>query len=256
MTKEFWNKEYNDPKHLTMSTEPSSDLLEFVVWTKRNAEWPAFPKHGMVIDIGCGNGRNLVPLCYEFNMNGLGTDISETALGQARNHIHTVAAASLEEGRTVNPGLKIEFKKQGAEDPLPVADQSVDVVLDMMVSHQLVRAEREKLAAEIARVLKPYGWLFFKTFLLEGDLNAKRMLAENGINKDMVKKDPTLGEEKNSYIHPHTKGLEHVFTEDEVHELFGKYFKIYKIKKSHKHIKDGKPWKRRTMSVYMERLRD
>ncbi len=267
MTKEFWNKEYKDPKHLTMSTEPSGDLLEFVIWTKRNAEWPAFPKHGMIIDIGCGNGRNLVPLCYEFNMNGLGTDISETALDQARNHINTVvaeiAAEAEEVGKTatVNPGLKIEFKKQGAEDPLPVADQSVDVVLDMMVSHQLVRADREKLAAEIARVLKPYGWLFFKTFLLDGDQNAKRMISENGITKDMVKKDPKLGDEKgipeqNSYIHPHTKGLEHVATEDEIYELFGKYFKIHKIKKSHKHIKNGKPWKRRTMSVYLERLRD
>lgn len=260
-TSEFWNKEYGNPEHLTMSTDTSSDLLEFIVWTKRNAEWPAFPKHGTIVDIGCGNGRNLVPLCYEFNMNGLGTDISEVALNQGRAMIPGVIADLQSEGVSINPGLKVEFKKQAAQDRLPLEDASVDVVLDMMVSHQLVKADREKLAAECARVIKPYGWLFYKTFLLEGDLNAKRMIADHGINKDMVKKDPTLGDEKgvpeaNSYIHPHTKGMEHVSTEDDVYELFGKYFKIYKIKKSHKHIKDGKPWKRRTMSVYMERLRD
>lgn len=267
MTKEFWNKEYKDPKHLAMSTEPSSDLLEFVTWTKRNAEWPAFPKHGTVVDIGCGNGRNLVRLCLEYNMNGLGTDISEVALGQARNLVPSVTKEiqeeMAEEGRefVVNPGLKIDFKKLAAEEPLPLEDQSVDVLLDMMVSHQLVKADREKLAAEIARVVKPYGWVFFKTFLLEGDLHAKRLLDESVVNKDMVRKNPTWGDEngipeKNSYVHPHTKGIEHIFTEEEVHDLFGKYFKICKVKKSHKHIKDGKPWKRRTMSVYMERLRD
>jgi SAM-dependent methyltransferase len=260
-TNDFWNREYDDPKHLTMSTDPSGDLLEFITWTKRNAEWPAFPKHGMIVDIGCGNGRNIVPLCYEFNMNGLGTEISEVAINQAKAMVPTVIVGLEEEGVSINPGLKLEFKRQQAQDPLPLADQSADVVFDMMVSHQLVRAERERLAAECARVLKPYGWLFFKTFLLEGDMNAKRMIEEYGINKDMVKKDPKLGgavgePEPNSYVHPQTHGFEHVYTEDEVDEVFGKYFKIHKIKKSHKHIKDGKPWKRRTMSVYMERLRD
>lgn len=87
MTQEFWNKEYKQAKHLTLSTEPSSDLLEFVKWTERNAEWPAFPKHGLIVDIGCGNGRNLIPLCHEFNMNGYGIDIAEVALQQARARV-------------------------------------------------------------------------------------------------------------------------------------------------------------------------
>ncbi len=265
MTREFWNKEYKNPEHLTMSTEPAQDLLEFVKWAERNAEWPAFPKHGFVVDIGCGNGRNIIPLCHQFNMNGLGTEISEVALEQARafaERAKTGEGLSEEQmaGRR-NPGLKIEFKKIGAEEVLPLADQSVDVVLDMMVSHQLVKSDREKLAAECARVIKPYGWLFFKTFILDGDINAKRMIAEHPITKDLIQKNPKLGDENgkpelNSYIHPHTKGIEHVFTEGEIIDLFVPYFKIYKMKKSYKHVRDGKPHKRRTVSVYMERLRD
>ncbi len=261
MTKEFWNKEYKDPKHLTMSTEPSGDLLEFVKWAGRNAEWPAFPKHGMIVDIGCGNGRNLIPTCLEFNMNGLGTDVAEVALGQARNLLNTGKQEAANEGHRISPGLKIEFKKQGAEEPLDLPDQSVDVVLDMMVSHQLIKKDREALASEIARVLKPYGWLYFKTFILDGDANARRMLEEHAITKDLLGKHPEYFDEhgnaeENSYIHPHTHGLEHVFTEDEIIELFRPYFKIFKMKKSYKHVMDGKPYKRRTVSVYMERLRD
>ncbi len=260
-TREFWNKEYKDAKHLTLSTDPSSDLLEFVKWAERNAEWPAFPKHGHILDIGCGNGRNLIPLCFEFNMNGTGFDIAEVALEQARKRIPQAEQEAKEEGLKVSPGLKIEFIKQGAEEKIPLEDQSVDVVLDMMVSHQLVKKDREALAAEIARITKPYGWVFFKTFVLEGDAHARRMIQENGVTKDYQEKYPEYFDaegraERNSYIHPHTRGFEHVYTEQEIADLFVPYFKIYKMKKSYKHVKDGKAFKRRTVSVYMERLRD
>lgn len=267
VSKEFWNKEYKDPKHLTMSTEASGDLLDFVKWTNRNAEWPAFPKHGMIIDIGCGNGRNLIPLCYEFNMNGLGTEISEVAISQAKNLAIEQRKEYEEEGAKISPGLKIEFIKQSAEETADgalsekIADQSVDVVLDMMVSHQLVKKDREALAKEFARIIKPYGWLFFKTFILDGDSNAYRMIEEHKITREIINKNPQFADEdgkpeKNSYIHPHTKGFEHVYNEDEIIELFSPFFKIYKVKKSYKHVLDGKPHKRRTVSVYMERLRD
>lgn len=259
--KEFWNKEYKDPKHLTLSKEPSSDLLDFVKWTSRNAEWPAFPKHGLIVDIGCGNGRNLVPLCLELNMNGIGYDISDVALSQAKNLIIETKAELEAEGVKISPGLKIDFIKQGAEEKIDLPDQSVDMVFDMMVSHQLVKKDRQKLAEEIARILKPYGWLFFKTFILEGDANARRMIEEYPIKKEAILKNPNWADEngkpeENSYIHPHTKGFEHVYTEDEIIELFSPFFKIYKIKRSYKHIMDGKPFKRRTVSVYMERKRD
>lgn len=265
MTKEFWNKEYKDPKHLTLSTEPSADLLEFVKWASRNAEWPAFPKHGFILDIGCGNGRNLVPLCHEFNMNGLGTEISEAALEQARNFANRAKTGEgLSEDQMAgkrNPGLKIEFLNLGAEQLIPLPDQSVDVVLDMMVSHQLVKSDREQLAREIARVLKPYGWLFFKSFIIDGDINAKRMIAEHPITRDLINKNPKLADENgkpehNSYIHPHTHGIEHVFDDDELVDLYAPYFKIHKMKKSYKHVRDGKPHKRRTVSMYLERLRE
>ncbi len=261
MTQDFWNKEYRNPEHLTMSKEPSSDLLDFVKWAARNAEWPAFPKHGLIVDIGCGNGRNLVPLCHEFNMNGLGTDISDVALSQAKGFVKESRAELEAEGVKINPGLKIELRRQGAEEPLDLPDQSVDVVFDMMVSHQLVKADREALAREIARVVKPYGWLYFKTFILEGDINAKRMLSEFPITEKAISKNPKLADENgkpevNSYIHPHTKGFEHVYTEDEIYDLYSPFFKIFKMKKSQKHVLNGKPNKRRTVSVYMERLRD
>lgn len=227
-SKKFWNDEYKNPEHLAMSNEPSSDLITFVRWAEKNAEWPPFPKGGLILDIGCGNGRNIVSLVKETGMRGIGFDISSEAVNQAKKMA----------GR-----LPILFSVQGAEDRLPVEDASVDVVLDMMSSHFLNELEREGLVKEIVRVMKPYGWLFFKTFILEGDKNAERLIREHPSG------------EKNSYIHPRIKVQEHVWTEEEIYEIFSPYFRIFKMIKSHKHIKDGQPNKRRTISVYMERKR-
>jgi ubiquinone/menaquinone biosynthesis C-methylase UbiE len=227
MTKKFWNKEYKNGEHLALSTEPSSDLLSFVHWAERNAEWHPFPKSGMVLDIGCGNGRNIIALCREAKMRGYGFDISKEAIDQAEK------AAK---------GLQIKFGVASATEKLPQKDASVDIVLDMMTSHFLKKNERDNLLREILRVMKPYGWLFFKSFLLEGDQNAKRMIMENP------------GGEENSYIHPKIGVYEYVWTEDALREFFSPYFKIHKLIKSHKHVKDGKAWKRRTASLYLEKL--
>lgn len=229
MTKAFWNKEYKSGEHLTLSTEPSSDLLTFVRWAERNSEWPAFPKHGFILDVGCGNGRNIIALAKEAGMKGYGFDISGEAINQAKK-----AASSLD----------ITFETRSVSEPLPLTDESVDVVLDMMTSHFLRKDERQKYLEELVRVMKPYGWLFFKSFLLDGDQNAHRMIAEH-----------PAGEE-NSYIHPRIGVYEHVWTEGELVDFFSPYFKIHKMIKSYKHVIDGKAWKRRTISLYLEKKRD
>lgn len=236
MTQEFWNKEYKNPEHLTMSEEPAEDLLSFVRWAKRNSEWDPFPEGGFVLDIGCGNGRNIGNVCEEFKMGGLGIDISEEAVRQAKDKFVTKLAL---------PNL--QFKKGEIGDVLELENESVDIALDMMTMHFLNNAKRVAYVAEIARVVKPFGWMFLKTFILDADRNALRM----------IKSYPTPDKELNSYIHPKLKVLEHVCTQDEIEALFSPYFVVHKMIRSYKHItKDGKPHKRRTVSVYLERKRD
>ncbi len=235
MTQNFWNKEYSHATHLTLSEEPAEDLLSFVRWAKRNSEWDPFPADGFVLDIGCGNGRNIGNVCEEFKMRGLGIDISEQALMIAREKFVTKL------------GLPIEFRKGKVGDTLELENESVDIALDMMTMHFLDEKSRPGYVAELARLIKPFGWMFLKTFVLEGDQHASRMIREYR----------TPDKEHNSYIHPRMKVLEHVFTQTEIEELFAPYFIIHKMIKSYKHItKDGKPHKRRTISVYLERKRD
>ncbi len=229
-SKKFWNNEYAVPKHLILSDEPSEDLITFARWAERNSEWPPFPQGGMVVDIGCGNGRNLIAVCKSGNMRGYGVDISDVAISQA-------AKASKD--------LPIEWRVGDLSDPIPLPDQSVDVVLDMMASHHLDKKERDALLKEIVRVIKSFGWLFFKTHVMDGDLHAKRLLQDHPSN------------EAGSYIHPRIGTQEHIWSEEEIHETFSPYFKIFKVQKSYRHVtREGKAHKRRTISVYMERKRE
>ncbi len=231
--KAFWNKEYTSPKHLTMSDEPSGDLVSFCNWAERNAEWPPFPQGGKFLDIGCGNGRNSIYLSEFHAQSGVGIDISGAAIEIARK-------------KADEKGLKnLTFMTQSFDEKLPAEDESLDVVIDLMSTMSLLRPEREKLKSEVLRILKPYGWFYFKTFVLDGDSHAKRLL------------ETDRGPEQNTYMHPRIGVPEHVWTIDEIHEFFSDKFTIHKTLKSYKHVtKEGKPHKRRTISVYMEKKRD
>ena len=61
---------------------------------------------------------------------------------------------------------------------------------------------------------------------------------------------------KNDYIHPQSGLVEHISTEKEIKEELEKNgFRVQKLLRSHKHINSkGKANKRRTISVYAERI--
>ena len=222
----FWEKEYKNKKKgiFTLSVEPSEDLEKFTRWMERNFGRKFLNPLSSVLDIGCGNGRNLVFLAKNFGVKGIGFDISSEAIAHAKN---------------LSAGLPLTYEARNISKGLPLAaDKSQVMVLDMMVSHYLKEKEREHLISEIHRVLKPDGWLFWKTFLLDGDTHAERLLKENPAG------------ESGTYVHPIIKMPEHVFTEKEIEKaLEGKFF-IHKIHKSYRHTEG----KRRSISVYAQKI--
>lgn len=107
---------------------------------------------GRAIDIGCGAGRNAVPL-VEQGWEVLGTDLSWPMLRAAD-------VRAREAG--LRPRLQLALAPM---DALPARDGSVDLA----VAHgiwNLARSDAEfrRAAREAARVLKPGGALFLFTF--------------------------------------------------------------------------------------------
>ncbi len=224
-SRKFWDTEYKKAHHLRLSQAESEDLVSFTRFLERSTGRRFLNPIASVLDLGCGNGRNLIYLSRTYGMRGVGYDISKEAVAQAR---------------TASEDLPLTYGVQSSGEALPLGDKSQTIVLDMMAMHFLTKAERESLIKEIARVLKPGGWFFLKTFLLDEDAHAKRLLRDHP------------ADEPGSYIHPVVRVAEHVFTQDEIVDLLGEQFAIHKMVTSHRHKALGA--KRRSISVYAERL--
>ena len=231
--KNFWEKEYKKGpirgiavKHLSLSDNPSEDFLKFLRFLEREYGKTFLRQGSSVLDLGCGNGRNLIHLAKTYSASGIGYDTSREALAQAKEK---------------SDGLHIQYEMRSIAGDLTLPDESQTMVLDMMASHYLNKEDRAFLRKEAARVLKPDGWLFLKTFLREEDKNAEELLREYPAG------------EAGSYIHPKIGVPEHVFWEDEIIAELDPHFIIHKILKSHRHLSRGRAFKRRSISIYAQK---
>lgn len=223
--KDFWQKEYQEGEHFSLSHEPSNELRVFMKWLKKLVGGNILEGE-RVLDVGCGNGRNIGYLAKEFGAKGVGFDIADSAI---------------EEASKKYGNLGIEFKTGDIGKGLPVPDQDFILVIDLMVSHFLKKEGRELYLKELLRVVKPGGFICIKTFVREGDLHVSRLL----------KNFPS--DEEGAYIHPKIGAYEYVWREKDFRDFFGSHFKIHVLHKSHGYQRwGGQPYKRRYMVAYLE----
>ncbi len=222
----FWDQEYTNAEHLSMSVEAGSDLKKFTRWLERQTKRTLLNPTSSAIDMGCGNGRNLLYLAKEYGMHGVGYDSS---------------SAAIKEAKTISEGTNLRYEVRTMAGAITEPDNSQTFALDMMSSHFLKKEDRAMLRDEVHRVLKPGGWLFMKTFLKDGDIHTKRLIAEKP------------GTEDGSYIHPVIGVQEFAYGEQELIEFLEEKFIVHKAYPSHKHVSKGKALKRRTISIYVQK---
>lgn len=222
----FWDAEYKRADNLALSTSPSGDMLDFLRFLERTSGRTHLNPTMSAVDLGCGNGRNLIYLSNTYGMRGTGYDISSTAIKQAHAQAH---------------GLPLSFETRSIAGALPLSDESHILALDLMASHVLSHAERAHEHKEIYRILRPGGWFLLKTFLRDEDAHAERMLREHP------------GPEYGSYIHPVIGVTEYVFTEAEITDMLATHFVVHKVVRSHRHKAKGGPGKRRSIVLYAQK---
>ena len=129
--------------HVTYALQPSATArLNFV----REVVRDACARRGSVADLGCGSGVILSEiLVMKPEWTGHGLDISTPAVAYARR----LAAHKGVQGRA-------NFRR-GCVTRLPYADESLNLVVASEVVEHM--PEPERVAREIARVLKPGGQL-------------------------------------------------------------------------------------------------
>lgn len=112
-------------------------------------------RHVTLLDVACGTGRLLrqIRLAYPA-MRLMGLDLSDSYVREARRHLEGLRPA--------------EWLRANAES-IPLPDGSVDIVTTVFLFHELPPEVRRRVAAEMARVLKPGGLLVFVDSLQMGD---------------------------------------------------------------------------------------
>ena len=122
-------------------TRPWRETLQFET---------ALPRTARVLDLGCGNGRNLVVFA-ERGHAIVGLDASAGLLARAASH----GRGALVRGDVI---------------ALPFSDASFDAVHTVAALHHLPsEGERRQSAVEVARVLRPGGLALFSVWAHEQD---------------------------------------------------------------------------------------
>ncbi len=229
LNQKAWEREYAKPILVTKSRKPQRDFLKFLQWVKKNKHLDLYG--GLKgLDLGCGVGRNAYYLARVYGVEVYAWDFSENAIRIAEKHF-------------THPLVHYELRSI-AEKPYPLPDGSIDLALDIMASHALTRKERERYLEELARVLKPGGYVYVRTFAREGDRNAQNLL----------KKFP--GKEEGTYLHPELGMQERIFTGPELKELYGKYFRVVRmVRKSAYQKFQNQPYKRQYWNLYLTKCK-
>jgi cyclopropane fatty-acyl-phospholipid synthase-like methyltransferase len=227
-----WESEYQNPQFLSLGTEPSGTVRDFAAWMKKQfRKNRTDPEQSFeistVLDLGCGNGKNLKYMVEHYADQGIGYDISETAISQAEY---------------LRDELLIEYQVRSIGETFPIHKCSIDVVMDITASNSLTESEREVFLSETSRVLKPEGIFLSRMLCLDADKNAKFLIQENP------------GTQYHTYILPGVNITERVFTRADIDETYGKYFNILHIEKTTGYQRwDDRSFKRNYWVVYFSK---
>jgi len=118
------------------------------LWGGNPAPLPVLPAGSGVLELGCGNGKNL-PGMIEKGWDITAMDCSMKALHLCRPVIHDAGRLNLVAGDAVY---------------LPFRSSAMDAVFSMHIAGHLSETVRPKFAGEILRVLKPGGQVIFRDF--------------------------------------------------------------------------------------------
>jgi SAM-dependent methyltransferase len=201
MKDNIWEKEYRDPKLISLSVEPIKCLKEFARYLRKEKEIKL--NNLNILDLGCGNAKNSIYIEEQgINNKIFGIDISVTAINLAR---------------TAYPYGNFQVGSIGETFPFP--DQNFDIILDITSSNSLSDKERVVYLSEINRTIKNSGFLFVRALCKDGDRNAKNLIDNNP------------GKEKDTYVMPEIGLTEKVFTKEDFISLYSDSFDLLYINK-------------------------
>lgn len=231
---EVWEKEYRQPQLITNSDEPQLDFKNFIKWLRKKQH---VDLDGLrVLDLGSGTGKNSLFLAERGSVV-TGVELSTTAVKIAKERAREKVAQQIIEKVTL-----VKFQVGDIGQPWPFANNSFDLILDVITSNSLSGDERVVYIKETKRVLAAGGHMFIKALCKDGDKNAENLLRD------------FPGTEKDTYIMPGTKLMERVFSKDDIVGMYEKYFNILHLERKYSYTKfHSTLYKRYFWLVYLQK---
>ncbi len=220
-----WEKEYKKPKLMTGDNKPQKDFLNFLKFLKKEEKFKAEEKN--ILDLGSGTGRNSNYLA-DMGNKVIGIEISSTALKTAKD-------------RAQMANIEVDYRLGDIGAPYDVADDSIDIILDITSSNSLDEKGRAIYLKEMHRVLKSGGYIFVRALCKDGNTNVKNLL----------KNSP--GKEYDTYYIKEMDLTERVFSRKDIIDMYSKYLQILKLDKKTSYPKmDGRIYKRDYWLMYLK----
>lgn len=177
---------------------PPEDLVRFMGRRFRSATKRAV----RVLEVGCGPGANAWFLHREgFAVHGI--DVSPSAIALAKARLETENAGI----PSPPPDLRV-----GNFSQLPWPDQTFDVVIDIFALYANTTPVITQALAEIARVLKPSGWVYSKLWGTQTTGFGEGIALEPA-TFDAIPHGPCAN-----------MGVTHFFTQESALQIFGAHF--------------------------------
>ncbi len=221
-----WEKEYKKPKLMTGDNKPQKDFLNFLKFLKKEEKFKAEEKN--ILDLGSGTGRNSNYLA-DMGNKVIGIEISSTALKTAKD-------------RAQMANIEVDYRLGDIGAPYDVADDSIDIILDITSSNSLDEKGRAIYLKEMHRVLKSGGYIFVRALCKDGNTNVKNLL----------KNSP--GKEYDTYYIKEMDLTERVFSRKDIIDMYSKYLQILKLDKKTSYPKmDGRIYKRDYWLMYLKK---
>lgn len=190
---------YRNPENVAWKEYDPTNLV------KRVFEKGVVKPGQKALDLGCGFGRN-ANFLQSKGVEVVGVNISKSELEIARDKAKEV-------------GLQTTFVEASATD-LPMANESMDVVIDSGCTHMLDQEQQKKAIEQIKRVLKVGGYVVYFGFSKDHPAsvnntrismyrNLEDIIKQFGedyevVSNETVEWKPLAGEQANFDVH---KGL-------------------------------------------------
>lgn len=181
------------------------------------------------LDLGCGNGRNAIPLA-RMGYNIIGMDISGVALSQAKEKLESESAE-------VQNRVKLILGPIGK--PLPFKEKTFDVVMDVTSFDILVEdSEIECHKNEVARVMKDNGYFLYYD-----------MAEDDPYALDLLDKSP---DKDKGVIYTPTGIPFKIYSESDIARIFSSFKIIAQEKFKFQDKMDGILWDRSILCMVMK----